>query len=603
MKLRNKILFAIWGVVLGLLIVLYVITDSAMRSQIQSRFTDDLRGNYRILAELNALRSQQDIRACQIIAESPRLKAVVELGDRKTTLQLSHELAGGIRSDLFVVTDTAGRAVAYVSGGDPPSVPRGPAPIRRALAGETFADAFRLDTAAYRCATTPLTAGAEIVGTLTLGYRIGREDLQAVSAMTNSDVVLVADSGALASTMPAHMQPELDGWLRAHAREHFDIASPLGAEVFTVSLPSDNFVATLCRVDNEKSRMLPAISYLLLKPIDREVRSALEPIMDIFIIVSVAVLAITGAIGYIISRGITRPIASLVRGTAEIARGNYDYHIDIRSGEEMGYLADQFERMSASLKGKIRELAEQNAALEEALRRLKETQQELVKSERLAARGQLTAQLSHEINNPIHNIQSCLQTVLRRTGGQPAERELLAVALEEVERLAKLTRQMLDMYRTSVVQEPREPVCLNDVIRDVLASSGQNLKENGVAVETNLADRLPAISGSPDKLKQVFLNLIINARDAMNRGGTLTISTLRQNGNAVATVADTGVGIPQENMTRIFEAFFTTKSKVSGVGLGLAVTYGIVQQHNGTIHVASTVGRGTTFTLSFPVES
>jgi two-component system NtrC family sensor kinase len=232
---------------------------------------------------------------------------------------------------------------------------------------------------------------------------------------------------------------------------------------------------------------------------------------------------------------------------------------------------------------------------------LKSTQQELVKSERLAATGKLTAQLSHEINNPIHNVQSCLQTALKRMSPDSPDRELIEVAYEEVQRLGKLTRQMLDVYRTSMVQEPRTPTSINDVLREVLHSSAAVLEQHRIGVLTQLQDDLPPVLAAADKLKQVFLNLIINAKDAMPGGGTLTIGTSRRDGTVVITIGDTGIGIPPENVNRIFDAFFTTKSSVSGVGLGLFVTYGIVRQHEGSISVRSVPDHGTTFDILLPV--
>jgi signal transduction histidine kinase len=169
-----------------------------------------------------------------------------------------------------------------------------------------------------------------------------------------------------------------------------------------------------------------------------------------------------------------------------------------------------------------------------------------------------------------------------------------------VTRLARLTRQMLDVYRTSMVEIEREPLSLNDVIQDVAATSAEAFRKQRIGVKLSLNSSLPAIEGSRDKLKQVFLNLFLNAKDAMPNGGTLSVETRAHDGNVVACVADTGVGIPPENINRVFDAFFTTKSKVSGVGLGLSVTYGIVRQHAGTISVKSGPGKGAAFSLSFP---
>lgn len=161
---------------------------------------------------------------------------------------------------------------------------------------------------------------------------------------------------------------------------------------------------------------------------------------------------------------------------------------------------------------------------------------------------------------------------------------------------------MLDVYRTTMLPIEREPVVLNDVVTEVITTSRDMLSQQSIRVELSLLPSLPPISGSKDKLKQVLLNLILNAKDAMPQGGTLSIETYKQNGFVTVNVADTGAGIAPEDINRIFDAFFTTKSAVSGVGLGLSVTYGIIRQHEGTITVQSNVGEGTTFTIRIPVQ-
>ncbi|MER3524293.1 MAG: hypothetical protein C4326_09565 [Ignavibacteria bacterium] len=314
----------------------------------------------------------------------------------------------------------------------------------------------------------------------------------------------------------------------------------------------------------------------------------------------------------IFNRFVSRPVDTLVKATAEISSGNLDYAVlqsehrpGERSDDELAYLSMKFDVMRRSLKEKIkqldeanRSLAERNAEVEQALARLKQAQEELVKSERLATTGRMTAQLSHEINNPIHNIQSLLESSLRKVDG--TLRELIALALEEVTRMAKLTRQMLEFYRGSVVDFEREPVEMTEVLRSVLKENEKALTERGIAASLETPDGRVCVLGSRDKLKQVFLNLILNARDAMPNGGALTLRVQRRNGEVLIGVTDTGIGIPPEHLDRIFDAFFTTKKEVSGVGLGLSVTYGIVQQHNGSIAVASTLGKGTTFTITLP---
>jgi signal transduction histidine kinase len=214
----------------------------------------------------------------------------------------------------------------------------------------------------------------------------------------------------------------------------------------------------------------------------------------------------------------------------------------------------------------------------------------------------MTAQLSHEINNPIHNIQSLLETSLRKMREDDPVRGLVGVAREEVARLAKLTRQMLELFRGSVVEVEREPVNVADLIGEVASMFSENLARENIVMNIDTEPELPCIAGSRDKLKQVLINLVLNAKDAQPHGGRITIKTRTDRGSVNIKVADTGPGIPSEHLDRVFDAFFTTKTEVSGVGLGLTVSHGIIQQHNGRISVESSPGRGTTFTISLPAE-
>jgi two-component system, NtrC family, sensor kinase len=318
-------------------------------------------------------------------------------------------------------------------------------------------------------------------------------------------------------------------------------------------------------------------------------------------------------------RFVSKPIVRLVAAANEISRGNLDHrvpgqpavnhHAEEAPADELHVLAVRFDEMRESLKEKINQLdrvnqhlSDRNEELEHALGRLRLAQEELVRTERLAVTGRMTAQLSHEINNPIHNIHSLLQSSLRKIDGNDPARELITVALEEVNRMAKLTRQMLDFHRGSQIVIDSEPVDIVAVIREAAQTNRQTLAQAGIRLTLDIRPMLPPILGSSERLKQVLLNLVLNARDAMPDGGELVISAHTGSGFVCVEVRDTGAGIPPEIRGRIFDPFFTTKEEVSGVGLGLFVSYGIVQQHNGTITVSSSPGNGTTFQLKFPVH-
>ncbi|MFN0156575.1 MAG: sensor histidine kinase [Bacteroidota bacterium] len=329
------------------------------------------------------------------------------------------------------------------------------------------------------------------------------------------------------------------------------------------------------------------------------------------IFVAFSILAITVAT-LMFTRYISKPIDYLVDATKAISQGKLDDSLRRVGNEgptqdELAFLASRFDEMRESLREKIgqldlvnKSLSERNKEVEYTLQQLRRAQEELVRSERLAVTGKMTAQLSHEINNPIHNIQSLLETSLRKLNGNATAQELISVALEEVTRMAKLTRQMLEFYRGSVVELDRVPIDMKELLMELVRTHAETLARQHALLVLEVPPMLPWVLGSSDKLKQVFLNLILNARDAMPSGGTITIGAIEIPGHIRIDVKDTGTGIPPEHINKIFDAFFTTKKEVSGVGLGLSVTYGIVQQHKGSINVQSTVGQGTTFTIQLP---
>jgi len=354
--------------------------------------------------------------------------------------------------------------------------------------------------------------------------------------------------------------------------------------------------------------------YISLARISQATRGNWERSAMIFLGFSVLAVAVASIM---FSRFVSRPISRLVDATNEITKGHLDYQIpDLHhgnrsqgddSGDAVKVLAMKFDQMRFSLKEKIqlldklnKSLSDRNMEIEDALCRLRQAQEDLMLSERLAVTGTMTAQLSHEINNPIHNIQSLLESSLRKIRSNPEAQELLHVALEEVSRLAKLTRQMLEVYRGSIVEYEHEIVDIGDLLKDVASVHREPFLVRNISLALEIPTTLPPVQGSRDKLKQVLINLLINAGDAIRDNGAITLAAEANGGHVRLKVSDTGAGIPQDIQPRIFDAFFTTKKMVSGVGLGLFVSYGIIQKHKGTIHVTSTVGKGSTFIIELP---
>ncbi len=608
MTFRNKILFSIWGVVLSLLVITFFIINYWTRDRVENTFTNELRANFSSLQLLTRLQSETLVRSCRVIAESPRLRAVAELGDPATAYELSRELTRSTMSRLFIITDKRGAPLARLVEARESKIDVGNRPsVQAALRGESLTDVWAIQDSVYRVVSTPMLLDTEVIGTLTMGFHISGEELLTLKQATNSDIILMLDGTALLSTLDSGAVAAL---LPALAPAGFGPSGPdTAVEVMRIPTAGATYLGTVFPLSRRAAGEPNQMSFCVVKPFSKEVNQSMKAILGTFGLISLVFLGLTSVIGIVISRGMTSPITALVKGTNEVSRGNYDYAIQRHGNDEISYLGTKFMEMSRSLKEKIaeldglnRDLLKRNEDLDETLQRLREAQQELVRNERLAATGKLTAQLAHEINNPIHNIQSCLQSALHRMPRESKGRELLEVAFEEVGRMSRLTRQMLDIYRSSYVEIQYEPVSLGTVVQETLGAMQEELTKGGITVQADVPADGPVIQGSRDKLKQVFLNLLLNALDAMPGGGNLRVILSMENGRADVTVSDTGTGIPAENLPRIFDAFFTTKDKASGVGLGLSVCYGIVTQHNGTISVFSEPGNGTTFVVSFPLH-
>jgi signal transduction histidine kinase len=232
-----------------------------------------------------------------------------------------------------------------------------------------------------------------------------------------------------------------------------------------------------------------------------------------------------------------------------------------------------------------------------------ELEAQLSQADKLSSIGLLAAGVAHEVNTPLAVISSYAQMLSKQLQGDPQRGALLEKITRQTFRASEIVNNLLNFSRTSSTEFTA--VDVNKVIHDTLALLEHQLKTSRIQVEHELKENLPPIIGNAGRLQQVFLNLFLNAKDAMNKGGTLRVSTL--NGENVSVmVSDTGTGIAHEHIQRIYDPFFTTKvasreGQGRGTGLGLSVTYGIIQEHSGKIRVESRPGEGTTFYLDFPL--
>ncbi len=230
-----------------------------------------------------------------------------------------------------------------------------------------------------------------------------------------------------------------------------------------------------------------------------------------------------------------------------------------------------------------------------------ELESQLRQSDRLASVGLLAAGVAHEVNTPLAGISSYVQMLQRKLPENDPRRPILEKIEKQTFRASSIVNNLLNFSRQQASE--MQPVDINVVVNETLTLAELPLSKRKVQVETVLDETLPQVWGDPGKLQQVLMNLVLNARDSMPSGGNLNIRTARQNGEIVLEVADTGAGIPKDQIHKIYDPFFTTKGTGRGTGLGLSVTYGIIQEHRGTITVRSESGSGTCFRVALPVAA
>jgi two-component system NtrC family sensor kinase len=284
---------------------------------------------------------------------------------------------------------------------------------------------------------------------------------------------------------------------------------------------------------------------------------------------------------------ITR-IKMLKEASEAIAAGNLDYKLspDKISGFDM--LDEAFNYMTQSLKNRDD--------------RLQAMHQQLTRTEKLTALGGMSAGIAHEINNPLGGILLYSNLVAEDIQEDSPAYQNIEKIIYQANRCKNIVQNLLDFSRTATGE--MLPLQINMVIHIALNLLRGQSMFHGIEIKTELAERLPEVIGDKSRLEQVFLNLFINAADAMNGGGKLTITTkLSPDHEAVIVVSDTGKGIEKEALPRIFEPFFTTKEPGKGTGLGLSLAYGVINAHQGTINVESEPGKGTTFMISLPTTA
>lgn len=315
--------------------------------------------------------------------------------------------------------------------------------------------------------------------------------------------------------------------------------------------------------------------YCLLRPMET-IADAKRTLTLYMLGIAIVVTALVALISHRIGKNITEPIKDLVGFTEQVADGNLEEQCEVKTHDEIGDLTIAFNQMTEELK---------------------QSRDKLIQAERLATAGKMSASFAHEIRNPLSSMRMLSQMLQQKPETSDEQQKSLQYILEEIERIDYIVKGLMDF--ASPTKLHLELQSLTPVLQSVLTLMEANLTHHQIELSLDLAPDLPDFNFDTDKIKQAFMNVVLNAMEAMPQGGTLTISTFQENERVCIRICDTGIGISEEDVEHLFEPFFTRKTK--GTGLGLANVKRIVEEHGGTVDIESVHNEGTTVSLWIPL--
>lgn len=569
---------ALMGLVLLVLLVGLVpaglLLDHQLTGALEQGVRDDLGSAPLVLRDRWQNQAGGRMMHAREMALDDALAAAVARSDAETAVRIAGDVAAAFPGEAPVVTGADGRS--WVG----PAVPEHVLDSTRAGVAPVLA--MQTEGGLGVISVAPVTFDGAWVGSAGVWIPIDSLEAAQLSVLTRSDVLLMAPDEALAAyTGRAEPAMGLFGLLAEQpvsddVRE-FELA---GERYLVVSsyLPGGARVSFV-RAMAEELAVVPAL------------RAVGAGVFGLALLVALVV-------GVWFASRLARPVGSLASAAGQISRGDFAASVEHSAVAEVDQVAHAFEVMRDALAQRIEELAMANRELEDRQERLSMLQAELVQRDRLSAASRLLAQLAHEVRNPVASVRNCLEVLRRRVDGDDEASELADLAIDELLRMHELAEQMLDLHRPRSLEGDCDA---SAIAEEVAAVVRVGLGEREIDVVVRAPEPVAAeIPG--DALKQVLLNLVQNAQDALGASGTIEVRVEAHGANARIDVVDTGPGIGDETLPQIFDPFFTTKADVRGVGLGLFTAAGLVRSHGGRIAAANRAdGRGARLTVEVPL--
>ncbi len=602
-------------IILTLLIAMvgtFVVTR-LVTSSIRERFVNQMVEASRVAADGVVRQEQRNLSALRLLIFTEGVSSALEQQDAAELQKLLLPLALNNHSEVITAIGHDGREVLTLaydpqtkqyqssSGADfskvqlVTSVLQGQADA----AGDKFAGLLATPQGPYLFTSAPVRdADNKIVGAMLFGTRLATL-LTDLKAQTYADIVMLDRQGQLLDTT----LPEPEG-AYAELERAAAAAGPAGsAATYDLRLYGRDYQIAFTplvirqEIAGNIGVILPS-NYL----VDTAATSR-NTFSLIFAVITVAVIVL----GYVLSTNIERPILRLRALSQAVAAGDLGQKTQLDRPDEIGELAEAFDTMTQQLRERTDEAAflytetvQRNKELAEINARLQSTQQQLVQSEKMAAVGQLTAGIVHDVKNPLAVIKGMAESLQDEPGLRVYADKELALIRESATKANQIVSDLLTFSRQSTPE--MRPQDLKATVETAVRITAYLTRKAHVQVITTMPEHAVYVTYDAQQIEQVLINLIQNAIQAMPKAGTLRLNLSQANEAIALAVHDTGVGIPPENLHRIFDPFFTTKPAGEGTGLGLSVSYGIIARHHGRIDVESAGGQGTTFTILLPKQ-
>ncbi len=588
--------------VLMTMVLLLGITLWILNSRITQQFETE--AARRLLMADESVRKSQELHSKNLLLRyrnlpnEPRYKAQLNEGDAQPLKRWFEELLG--ERDLDVILYTRMEAPdSLASAKQDPLLPlaefeAGCAKVvAKALSAEEKADTIRVGDRLFDVVSVPVFGvGNHLIGALTLGSEIDVTTAQELRDLTQCQIVLLANRQVVASTVAGpELRHQFVGLFQQYASGAVRRDSSAGIQKILTG--DEHYFCTAGKFSSLGGD--GNLGYLLLSSYEQPLR-ALHRMQQTLLVVSAAGILLGTAIVWFLIRKVTQPLRALRDSAEAVGRGDFSRRVQVQSRDECGELADVFNRMTENLKSS-------HEQLEMTVETLKTTQAQLIQSEKLSGIGEFVAGVAHELNNPLTSVMG-FSELLKKADGDPQHQRFLEMIHKSALRCQKIVQSLLSFARRH--QPERKLSSLNELVEGALEILQYQMRTSNIEVITRLDPELPRVMVDPHQVQQVFLNIVNNARQAIEAhrpSGYVRIVSERQGSRARVTFQDNGPGIPESNLSKVFDPFFTTKEVGKGTGLGLSLCYGIIHEHGGVISARSKPGEGATFIVELPLAT